>query len=458
MKTKTKVLAIVQIAVVLCSVFLVAIPAIAANQNQEMQEVSTSEVTTTSKDDYVLGIYGNANEDDTIDMGDVVYIKLAIFGKKPKTELCDAKYDGRINVLDVIQTKLIILGKEKELTFVVPVDPLQTEPPEVITILKPVERIVVLTWDTAEVLRALDATDKVVGVTTYMNKENVFFPDLSKLPCVGKSWFPANLDYEAILNLNPDVVMAFTHSSAASIKEKLPGVAVIYLGLRYPENYQEKVNILGYIIDKEGEAEEFATWYESWINKIKTRTEELSDDEKPRVFIWSSHKLGGGYKTVTERNRQHQMCVIAGGKNIAEGEGLTGAWPAVDPEWVMRRNPEFIVALSRAAGGYGVDDTSEMAVAREDILDRPELAEVVAVTKGNIYITRPFSSAGGLTTGPRCLVGTAYWAKWFHPELFEDLDPNAIHQEYLTEFQGLDYDLGEHGVFVYHPEEHPDGN
>ncbi len=55
------------------------------------------------------------------------------------------------------------------------------------------------------------------------------------------------------------------------------------------------------------------------------------------------------------------------------------------------------------------------------------------------------------TGGSGCLIGTAYMAKWFHPELFEDLDPEAIHQEYLTEFQGLDYDLNEHGVFVYPP-------
>ncbi len=40
-------------------------------------------------------------------------------------------------------------------------------------------------------------------------------------------------------------------------------------------------------------------------------------------------------------------------------------------------------------------------------------------------------------------------AKWFYPDLFEDLDPQAIHQEYLTRFQGLDYDLDEYGVFVY---------
>jgi hypothetical protein len=38
-----------------------------------------------------------------------------------------------------------------------------------------------------------------------------------------------------------------------------------------------------------------------------------------------------------------------------------------------------------------------------------------------------------------------------HEMWLEDLDPQAIHQEYLTRFQGLDYDLGEQGVFVYPP-------
>ncbi len=42
-------------------------------------------------------------------------------------------------------------------------------------------------------------------------------------------------------------------------------------------------------------------------------------------------------------------------------------------------------------------------------------------------------------------------AKWLYPDLFEDLDPEAFHQEYLTEYQRLDYDLSEHGVFVYPP-------
>lgn len=42
-----------------------------------------------------------------------------------------------------------------------------------------------------------------------------------------------------------------------------------------------------------------------------------------------------------------------------------------------------------------------------------------------------------------------YMAKALHPDIFDNLDPKEIHQQYLTEFQGLDYDVSEHGVFVY---------
>jgi iron complex transport system substrate-binding protein len=79
MKTKKKIIALLEIAIVLGLLFLVALPAttIAAGE-----------------DDFVLGVYGNANEDDTIDMRDLTYVKLIFFGKKPETELADAKYDG----------------------------------------------------------------------------------------------------------------------------------------------------------------------------------------------------------------------------------------------------------------------------------------------------------------------------------------------------------------------------
>ncbi len=438
---KNKTIAMVEIAIVLCSVFLVALPATAIIAEQNT-------ITTTSKDDFVLGVYGNANEDDTIDMRDLTYVKLIFFGKKPETELADAKYDGKINPLDFIQIKLIIVGKEKELTiadYIGRPDYGITEP---VTVHKPVERIVVLMPPSAEVLRSLNAADKVVGVGTHIKGEEVFFPELSKLPSMG-TWMGPGLNYEAILNLNPDLFLAFRKGSRYVDEDKLPGVTVIALSLQDPSVFVENVRKLGYILDMREEADEYINWHESWIDEIKSKTEGLSEDEKPRVFHWSFFQIGGNYKTITKACRIDEMNDIAGGIDIAAD--LKGIWPTVDPEWVMERNPDIIVAQAYSKyipGGYGTDDPSEMAAARDDILNRPELSKVTAVKTENVYVMAFLDIATG---GSGCLIGSAYMAKWFHPDLFEDLDPEAIHQEYLTRFQRLDYDLNEHGVFVYPP-------
>jgi iron complex transport system substrate-binding protein len=95
-----------------------------------------------------LEIYGNANEDDTIDMRDLTYVKLIFFGKKPETELADAKYDGKINPLDFIQIKLIIVGKEKELTLVDSADKIKT-------VEKPITRIVTYNTNALETMRSI---------------------------------------------------------------------------------------------------------------------------------------------------------------------------------------------------------------------------------------------------------------------------------------------------------------
>jgi iron complex transport system substrate-binding protein len=121
-----------------------------------------------ASDTGTLEIYGNANEDDTIDMRDLTYVKLIFFGKKPETELADAKYDGKINPRDFIQVKLIIVGQENELTVVDTVG-------QDVTIDKPLLRIAVLNWNTLEVMRSLKQEKEITGgkhsiATTYLAK------------------------------------------------------------------------------------------------------------------------------------------------------------------------------------------------------------------------------------------------------------------------------------------------
>jgi iron complex transport system substrate-binding protein len=78
-----------------------------------------------------------------------------------------------------------------------------------------------------------------------------------------------------------------------------------------------------------------------------------------------------------------------------------------------------------------------------DADENPVLAGSDAVKDGRVYLHQD-----AMANCPRFVVSMAYMAKWFHPELFSDLDSKAIHQEYLN-YMHIDYDLDEHGVVLY---------
>ena len=436
MKTRNKIVALVEIAVVLCSMFLVALPAIAAEQ--ETQKVSASEVTAASEDDFILEIYGNANEDECIDMRDYTYTARIICWLEEETTFADANYDGRISVADMTQTGLIILGRESELTFV-------DYYGEAVTVSKPITRVVVPYTEQADLLRALNAADKIVGVPERIKDEKAYYPELSKLPSIGTVFEP---DYELVLSLNPDVFLVYYPLWVDC--EKLPGITCIFLGYEafHPENFAQTVTKFGYIFDNEEEAEQYIDWNMGWINEIKSRTEGLPEDKKPRVWRFWWYPEGSYDWSHTYGDRD----IIAGGKNIAES---LPEYTKVDIEWVAEQNPEIIVAHApQDICGYGYDDASEMAAVREDIMNRAGLSTTIAVKNGDVYL---IDNKHFMCTNTGYAISIAYMAKWFHPGLFEDLDPQAIHQEYITEFQRLDYDVSEHGVFVYHSELYPDG-
>ncbi len=421
-------------AIVLCTLFLVALSGIG--------------IVTAQEDDYVLDIYGNANEDDTIDMRDLTYVKLIFFGRKPETELADAKYDGKINPLDFVQIKLIIVGKEKQLTVVDSAD-------RIVTVKKPVERVIAFFSYFVEPLRTLDAVDEIVGVDEYAKKfPEVYFAGLCDLPSVGLQTSP---DFEALLALEPDLVLmtsgSYADTAVDTLESAAPDIPILRMRVGSGEyghfNHIKEMRKLGYILGKKEEAKEFIDWYAGITDLIKSRTDELSDDEKPRVLYGNLKKGGKEWSTVNRNSGMHNYLEIAGGRNIA-ADMLHGGkgYVRVDIEWVIEQNPEIIVSSyypgSRKC--YVVDDTTEIIARQEEVLNHPALAEVDAVMNEKVQII-----SSDLTGGPGHLIGIAYFAKTFHPDLFEDMNPQAIHQEWLIRFQRIDYDLDKHGVFVYPP-------
>ena len=391
-------------------------------------------------------IYGNANEDDVLDMRDVTYIKLVIFGKKPATDLADANYDGKISMLDVGQTKLIILGKEKRLTIIDMND-------RTVTVSKPIEGVVVTHREQFEQLRSLKVPKDIILTAERqiltMDEYTIYFAEYQDLPDVGSC---SNPNLEVIVGLRPDAILMGSygqntqqHTAALEVFESA-GIPAIYVH-ETETNFVENMRLLGYLFGKKDEAEEYINWRKGLLNLIRERVEDIPEEDKPKVYI----EWGRQYTT---KNEAGTRIAAMGGRDIFEGK-VSGD---INPEEVAKRNPDIIIIIGGRGSGYITDDVTELKELREELMSREELQDVPAVKTGKVYVMSYYITGTGCCHGGRDFVQEAYLAKWFNPTYFDDFDPKAIHQEFLTRFQGLDWDLDKHGVYVYHPEEHPDGN
>ena len=418
-------------AIVLCSLLLVALPGIGIAAAQE---------------DETLDIYGNANEDDIIDMRDLTFTARMILRLEDETELADANYDGRISVADMTQIGLIILGRESKLTLVDVAD-------RIVTVNKPVGRIVTVQPATAEVVSLLGAWDRVVG-RDYYTRNEVLLPGVSELPTIAEAMGLYDVNYETVFELDPDIFLTAV-APLPGLEDVIatlePEVSVVCLNFYEPHILVENTRKLRYVLNTEESGEKFLAWYEGVINDITEKTAGLSEDEKPQVFLKASGMTPEALSTFTDEFFAIRYLIeIAGGINIAADLPSPGGFVMdLDKEWLTDQNPDIVVAqiwkvFYPGTFGYGVDDDSVAIATREEIMEMDVFAGGKAVEDGKVYLHDT-----ELANTPRFVVGVACMAKWFHPELFVDLDPKAIHQEYLTDFMHIDYDLDEHGVLFY---------
>jgi iron complex transport system substrate-binding protein len=404
--------------------------------------------------DVRLDVFGNANMDDTIDENDIDYVKAIINGSAPSTILADANYDQMIDEKDIDQIDLIIRGEEKSLTFLDLFG-------EAETINKPIEHVASLGHIGAQLLRLIGAEDKLLPVVgSSKSKYPKFWGDLSTYHAAG---IPPDVDYEYLISLNPDAVQTtlemnnyISDEGRAQKKEyqdKLPGIPLISLNAREPENISRSILIFGYLFDRKEEAREFASWHDGVYDKLKNITDHIPEEDKPKV-LFNSHKAGYAY--TAGGSRYGQAVRLAGGRNLIDDVvksdsplyGRTNV--EVEPEWVIKSNPSYIISSyldPNSTAGFETDDISGAQMTVDMILNTKELGQVDAIKNNNVYyIDNYLVGGGGLN-----LVGAVFLGKLWHPEEFKDIDPMEILQEYMN-FYDSDFDVADDtGVFLYPP-------
>jgi iron complex transport system substrate-binding protein len=387
---------------------------------------------------YTLQIFGNANMDGVIDEEDLDAVKAMIGGAEAaQTDLSDADCDGDLDENDLDLIGRIIRGDPANVTLI-------DTAGRVVTVRTPVKRIVPLHMRHATAVIILGGEDEIVGVGSTVLERDLLFSNLRDLPSVGSHKEP---DVEAIMELEPDLVITFTQLAPLDhLDDKLPSnVALVRFDLSMVETLKGEMMALGYLIGDREAVKDYDEWYDLYMGTVQERVSDIPEDDRVRVFMEreSPDREASVRWAYASDTGYTDLCDVAGGLNIAKKKiDYNGD---VEAEWVMEMNPDVIIGLSYS-GGYQADDDSLLKAYRDGIMSAPGFELVDAVKNGRVYVI-----SGDFALGPQMTIGTVVVAKWLYPELFRDLDPEAIHQEFLSDFMHVGYDLAEHGAFVYPP-------
>jgi iron complex transport system substrate-binding protein len=391
-------------------------------------------------DDFTLQVFGNANMDDRIDEGDLDYAQGIVNKNNEPTVFADANYDSRIDEADIDQIKKMIAGTEESLTI-------RDAQNRNVTLTLPIEKADVVNSCAIEIMRAIgvDIEKVLVAATSYSTTNPDYLPELN-----GKfihKW--GSPDYEKLAIIEPDLVISYKDPSKdeSISKYEAIGVPIIFLDCFNKQSLDGDVRVLGEIFKQREKAQELMDWYHGYIDLIKERTDRLDSSERPKTMFYSNSDYF--YPIIKVRNENsgvHWIIEDAGGDNLGWGLNSTTGVAEVDREWVMFQDPDVIVGNINQAfnkSGYSANETlavEYMRTAYEKIASDEAINQTKAATNGRIYLI-----CNDLNAGPMQAAGTVFMAKILHPELFADLDPEAVLKEYLEKWQGVPY----RGVWIY---------
>ncbi|WOO32329.1 helical backbone metal receptor [Diaphorobacter limosus] len=234
---------------------------------------------------------------------------------------------------------------------------------------QPPERIVSLLPSLAETVCALGECRRLVGVDRYTN----WPASVNQLPKVGGGLDP---NIEAIVALRPDVVLMATSSRAAERLRAL-GIAVLALEPKTHADVQRVLDKVGQLL---GSTDAKRVWREIDAAVSAAAQSLPASARGQRVYFEvSPGPFGAG-----EASFIGETLARLGARNILPAS--LGPFPKLNPEYIVRADPDRIMVGSRSAEG---------------LLSRPGWAQMRALRQGRLCRFNADESDTLIRPGPR---------------------------------------------------------
>jgi len=197
----------------------------------------------------------------------------------------------------------------------------------------PPERVISLAPNITEILFTLGLDAEIVGVSIHCN-----FPEKAGAKVRVGSYI--NLDFERIISLKPDLVMATGAGNTREMVDRLErlGFAVYVIFPKNIEGILLSIEHIGQVVDRKREASGI-------IREIRRRRERVigmtRNLPRPKVFL----QIGEApIVTVGRGSFADDLIRLAGGDNVSGDEKRM--YPRLGMEEILKRAPEVIIVSS----------------------------------------------------------------------------------------------------------------
>jgi iron complex transport system substrate-binding protein len=261
------------------------------------------------------------------------------------------------------------------------------------------QRIISLAPSITELLFALGAGDRVVGVTKFCD----YPPEARTREKVGGYYDTA---YESILMLEPDLIIMLPEHETQKRYLQDRGYPILIVDQRDTKGILSSILSIGKVCGKEKRAREITSDISERMTLIREKTEGLPC---PRVLICIGRTIGQGSLEdlfiCGKMGFYNEMLMLAGGTNVYEAQGIQ--YPTVSGEGITRMDPEIIIDIIPDLHSLGLDES-------EAARDWHILTGVSAVKNRRIHVLGQDYVA---TPGPRFIMTLEQMAKLIHPEI-----------------------------------------
>lgn len=229
------------------------------------------------------------------------------------------------------------------------------------------QRIVSLSPSNTEILFAIGAGDRVVGVTDYCNypPEVVEMVSKGKIQRIGGY---STVNVERIIALKPDLVIASYGNGLATIEVLRRYTNVIAFDPKDIKGIERSILAIGVATGNYENAEKIVLEMEKRISEIKAREK---SQKRVAHIVWNDPIWVSGKETFID-----EVISIAGGINVFNFSG----WRIVSIEDLIRANPDVIIVSSGSGMSGGRD------VVYEWVISDKRLKKVEAVKNGKVFV------------------------------------------------------------------------